>query len=126
VTATPLNSLSQLIAPGESERLELKRSTAQLRRPVEVWGRGTNRVIDACRARGSAPPEFTQVGAVVTVAFRAAVLPAADMVPSWDQVLAPLLDAGLIEMTIPDKPRSSKQRYRTTEAGRRRLRASHS
>jgi hypothetical protein len=35
-----------------------------------------------------------------------------------DQVVAPLLDAGLLEMTIPDKPRSSKQQYRTTEAGR--------
>jgi hypothetical protein len=28
-----------------------------------------------------------------------------------------LLDAGWLEMTIPDKPRSSKQRYRTTAAG---------
>jgi len=36
-----------------------------------------------------------------------------------DQVLRPLLDAGLIEMTIPDKPRSSKQRYRLTDKGRR-------
>lgn len=35
-----------------------------------------------------------------------------------DQVVAPLLDAGLLEMTVPDKPRSSKQQYRTTEAGR--------
>jgi len=35
-----------------------------------------------------------------------------------DQVLNPLIDAGLIEMTIPDKPRSSKQRYRITPAGR--------
>jgi len=34
------------------------------------------------------------------------------------QVLNPLLDAGLIEMTIPDKPRSSKQRYRLTQKGR--------
>ena len=32
--------------------------------------------------------------------------------------LIPALRAGLIEMTIPDKPRSSKQRYRLTAAGR--------
>lgn len=35
-----------------------------------------------------------------------------------DQVVAPLLEAGLLEMTIPDKPRSSKQQYRITEVGR--------
>jgi ATP-dependent DNA helicase RecG len=37
--------------------------------------------------------------------------------------LAPSLDAGLIEMTIPDKPRSSKQRYRLTDKGRQLLAA---
>ncbi|SDB09525.1 ATP-dependent DNA helicase RecG [Desulfonatronum thiosulfatophilum] len=35
-----------------------------------------------------------------------------------DQVLAPLLEAELVEMTVPDKPRSSKQRYRLTAKGR--------
>ena len=34
-----------------------------------------------------------------------------------DHVIHPLLDAGWLEMTIPDKPRSSMQRYRTTPAG---------
>lgn len=35
------------------------------------------------------------------------------------QVLNPLIDAGLLEMTIPDKPTSSKQRYRLTDEGRK-------
>ena len=35
--------------------------------------------------------------------------------------LEPTLQAGLIEMTIADKPRSSKQKYRLTAAGRRSL-----
>ena len=35
-----------------------------------------------------------------------------------NQVLNPLLNAGLLEMTIPGKPRSNKQKYRLTEKGR--------
>lgn len=34
------------------------------------------------------------------------------------EYLQPLLDDGLLEMTIPEKPRSSKQSYRLTETGR--------
>ena len=34
-----------------------------------------------------------------------------------DNVLRPLMRAGLLEMTIPDKPRSRHQRYRLTDAG---------
>jgi len=35
-----------------------------------------------------------------------------------DRYLEPASNLGLIEMTIPDKPRSSKQKYRLTEKGR--------
>lgn len=35
-----------------------------------------------------------------------------------DNVLAPLLDAGLIELTIPDSPNSPKQKYALTEKGK--------
>jgi ATP-dependent DNA helicase RecG len=34
-----------------------------------------------------------------------------------DAYLQPALDAGVLEMTIPDKPQSSKQRYRLTDLG---------
>ncbi|MDR1934501.1 MAG: putative DNA binding domain-containing protein [Candidatus Accumulibacter sp.] len=40
-----------------------------------------------------------------------------------DQVLRPLLIAGWLEMTVPDKPTSNRQRYRTTGAGRAALAA---
>ncbi len=33
--------------------------------------------------------------------------------------LEPVLNAGWLKRTIPDKPRSPMQRYRTTDAGRR-------
>ncbi|MCK6537536.1 MAG: putative DNA binding domain-containing protein [Polyangiaceae bacterium] len=124
---------------------------------IEAWGRGTNRVIEACRAYGIPDPEFVDEAGAVTVTFKAEVVagaPSRDqagtklglsrdqaqllevaaevrtlpelMAPFGrtnrtkfrDQVLAPLLEAGLVEMTIPDKPRSPKQQYRTTDAGR--------
>jgi len=128
---------------------------------IEVWGRGTNRVVEACRAYGIADPTFTEASGAVTVSFKAEVVAGArDLVPGGhqvgtksalsqqqvqvleladvpralaelmvpsgrtdrtkfrDQVVAPLLEAGLLEMTIPDRPRSSKQQYRVTEAGR--------
>ena len=125
---------------------------------VEVWGRGTNRVIEECRRYGVDAPTFEEQGGSVVVTFRAAlalgpevtphvtphvtplvlaVLSAAESPKSRSElqdaaglkdrkhlriaVLEPLLEAGWLEMTIPDKPRSSKQRYRTTEAGKRAL-----
>jgi ATP-dependent DNA helicase RecG len=33
--------------------------------------------------------------------------------------IQPMVEQGFLEMTIPDKPRSSKQRYRTTDLGRK-------
>lgn len=148
---------------------------------IEVWGRGTNRVIDACRADGLADPIFSTEGGFVTVTFPAQVVAdvtrvasagtelvhdpnsdPADPAPSRHQVgtksalsqhqvrilevaqlpktlaelmeasgrsdrtkfrhqvLRPLLDAGLLEMTVPEKPRSSNQKYRRTIAGKAR------
>jgi ATP-dependent DNA helicase RecG len=130
---------------------------------VEVWGRGTNRVIEECERWGIEPPSFEVVTGSVWVTFPAVIGPTAqaseqDTAQVAAQVTAqvaamleaaahgpvsretlqeaavirhrehfrkahlePALNAGLLERTIPDKPRSSKQRYRITEAGRRLL-----
>lgn len=125
---------------------------------VEVWGRGTNRVIEECERWGVEPPSFEVVTGSLWVTLPAPIGPGvqlgdqvgtksglsrdqvqilaeardARMITELmelarrsnrtkfrDQVIRPLLEAGYLEMTIPDKPRSSKQSYRTTEAGRR-------
>jgi len=41
----------------------------------------------------------------------------ADRTKFRHQVLSPLIQSGLVEMTIPEKPRSSKQQYHLTEKG---------
>jgi ATP-dependent DNA helicase RecG len=38
-----------------------------------------------------------------------------------DGIVKPLLEAGLLELTIPDKPQSRLQRYRLTEEGMKAL-----
>jgi len=40
-----------------------------------------------------------------------------------NQVLNPLIDAGWVEMTIPHKPTSSKQKYRLTNVGKHLLKS---
>ena len=42
---------------------------------------------------------------------------------NYSRHVVPLLDAGLLAMTVPDKPRSKAQRYRITAAGREFLEA---
>lgn len=113
---------------------------------IEKWGRGTNRVIAQCRTAGIALPEFYETGASTVVTFRVSVGDTPHVTPHVIKLLKvaqkprpreelkklvglkdrmhfqkaylePLVTSGWLEMTIPDKPRSVLQRYRTTAAG---------
>ena len=46
-------------------------STRRGRSAVEVWGRGTNRVIDMCEKHGAPPPVFEEKQGFLVVTFRA-------------------------------------------------------
>lgn len=51
---------------------------------------------------------------------RDVLLEAAGLKPlsqSYTRHVVPLIEAGLLAMTVPDKPRSKAQRYRITDAG---------
>ena len=134
---------------------------------VEVWGRGTNRVIEMCKKHGVPPPLFEERQGFLIVTFRAQLVAegaagtsgarSGDQVGtksglSQDQVevlglcrqeqplvammnvvgrqnrtkfrdglVKPLIEAELLELTIPDKPRSRLQKYRLTKKGRQAL-----
>ncbi|WP_300668496.1 RNA-binding domain-containing protein [Desulfoluna sp.] len=61
-------------------------------------------ILTACTTEQAIPDLLTLVGRSDRTKFRR-------------ELLNPLLEEGLIEMTIPDKPKSSKQRYRITKKG---------
>ncbi|MFH1532402.1 MAG: Fic family protein [Pseudomonadota bacterium] len=97
-----LDDIKRLATAGESETVEFKRSTAELPRAAET--------LCACLS-GQGGQVLIGVWDLMEHAGRA------NRTKFRDQVLRPLLNAGWVEMTIPEKPRSSKQRYRTTPSG---------
>ena len=98
-------------ATGHEETHETVESTPQVGTKSGP-SRDQVRILDKCLQDSSMSELLALAGRTNRTKFR-------------NQVINPLISAGLIEMTIPDKPRSSKQRYRTTEAGRSILENSH-
>jgi ATP-dependent DNA helicase RecG len=136
---------------------------------VEVWGRGTNRVIAMCRKHGMAAPTFEERSGFLVVTFKAQMVaggaagvseggtaqvsaqvtaevvaqvaafcrdpkPARAIMSElglkhWKtfqtNYLAPLMAMGILERTIPDKPKSRLQKYRLTAAGEQVLKKRH-
>ncbi len=61
-------------------------------------------VLRTCMAEMSISELMDSAGGMNRIRFR-------------NSVIAPLMQAGLIEMAIPGRPRSSNQKYRVTERG---------
>ena len=51
---------------------------------VEIWGRGTNRVIEACAQHGIDPPVFEEQAGALFVTFRAPIGPGPGEGPGRD------------------------------------------
>jgi hypothetical protein len=109
LNALPLGA-EQWRAAGEvvAGNADLGRAPSQVG-PKSVLSAAQVQVLEIACVSSSLPELMAPSGARNKTRFR-------------DQVLVPLLHGGLVERTIPDKPRSSKQQYRTTEAGRAALR----
>ncbi|MBM4046367.1 MAG: hypothetical protein FJ279_14755 [Planctomycetes bacterium] len=87
--------------------------------PQQVTGEVTGEVA------GEVPGEVRRLLAVVKGEMKRQEIQAALGLKHEDHFrkayLTPALKRGLVEMTIPDKPRSSKQKYRVSESGKRAL-----
>jgi len=111
---------------GETPPAPDKHPTSIRQVASEVAGEVTDQ--DTRRVPGKYPTSTRQVTPQESSVLKAAVNPSSRSALQqasalrnrehfMDSVLKPLLTSGLLEMTIPDKPRSSKQRYRLTEKG---------
>ncbi|MBI4613324.1 MAG: putative DNA binding domain-containing protein [Planctomycetes bacterium] len=67
-------TVEDLLGPHQSElRNPLIAEAFHRTGAVEIWGRGTNRVIDECRHYGVAPPSFEERQGFVIVTFKATI-----------------------------------------------------
>ena len=113
---------------------------------IDSWGRATRKITEACAGVGFPEPliEDTEGGIRVTLfsKFTPEVTPEVRRLISnlhremsrqelqsvmglkddehfRKSYLVPSIEIGVIEMTIPDKPQSSRQQYRLTSKGRK-------
>ncbi len=78
---------------------------------VEVWGRGTNRVIAACEKHGSVPPTFEDRNGFLIVTFKAQIVAESDAANSETQS-APGQRQGVLRPGVDSVPSLSQVRLK--------------
>jgi ATP-dependent DNA helicase RecG len=67
---------------------------------VEVWGRGTNRVIALCKGHGAAPPKFSEQSGFLTVSFKAQMVAGSSAQPESSTSPVPVQHQSLEERVL--------------------------
>lgn len=105
---------------------------------IEAWGLGVERMFSACRAAGLPVPKLrcepdgcgcslllTRLVGEMSRAELMAVLNLKDKKHFRTHYRQAALAAGVLEMTVPDKPQSCHQKYRLTASGRQWITRQH-
>ena len=114
---------------------------------IDTWGRGILKIINSCKEAGLSEPNITEKDGGILVELFKEIQVTPQVTPQVKKLLSvltdemgrlelqkelgltdrknfrinylqPALQSGLIEMAFPDRPKSSKQKYRLTETGR--------
>jgi len=119
------------IAQGEHTRQQFKQFTARVQRPKAQWaGAGeqvTEQVTEQVEALVEAPVELTETDKKILAALASRPLGRSPLLShlgyrqptgNYKMAMTKLLQAKLIELTLPDKPNSRLQQYRLTAQGK--------
>ncbi|MEI6386493.1 MAG: RNA-binding domain-containing protein [Spirochaetota bacterium] len=123
-----LRAMRQNGSPPPEFDFDEDHSYFQVRLPVQPATRNADTVIDDRHVPEQVTEQVTEQVQRLTIALGGKESSSRELMellglqhrPSFlYDYLQPAIDAGFVAMTLPDKPRSSKQRYRITEDGRR-------
>lgn len=119
------------IAQGEHTRQQFNQFTARVQRPKAQWagagGQVTEQVEALVEALVEAPVELTETDKKILAALASRPLSRSPLLShlgyrqptgNYKMAMTKLLQAKLIELTLPDKPNSRLQQYRLTAQGK--------
>lgn len=115
------------IAQGEHTRQQFNQFTARVQRPKAQWAGAGEQVTEQVEALVEAPVELTETDKKILAALASRPLGRSPLLShlgyrqptgNYKMAMTKLLQARLIELTLPAKPNSRLQQYRLTAQGK--------